>query len=217
MDPFTGTVVTTASKAGLTLVFQEVGRRLAPDEAKRVRRALAKAIVAPDQTPDSKLDRWVARARLPFGGPNEEQRVAIQKLEDELTSVDLLVRQPGTEGSDRLALVPWRERLEESLRKHADPEEASEQDRRAWSKVLGGQDPESWASTVARTFEAALRSDPELRFLIACLEWGDQQAATFALVTSADKMQAALWRIAAVLGAFATGLTIASDQLVHLV
>jgi hypothetical protein len=214
MEPLTGMALSTAGKAGLNLVIQEVGRRLAPDEAQRVRRALVEALVAPHQIPMSRRERLTEKI-WPFGGPSDAERAAIQKLEGELSPIDLFRVPPRTEPG-QLELVPWRERLAETLRQHAAGSDGDETERSAWRALVRGQPPEIWAREVALRFEAALRHDPELRFLLACLEWGDQQAATFALVTSADKMQGALWRIAAVLTLFATGLTIAGDQLVHL-
>ena len=210
-EPLLLAVAPKIAGAAFGLVLKEAGRHLAPDEAKRLRRALAEAIVIPSERPDSKrakgrkvLNR-ASRGKF-YATPKEKEKV-LTDLEKEFGASKLTeLAGPGDDG-----LTSWREKLE--LRLAAAAKEGKGKDPKSWNFVLADETPQEWAERVAGTFETKLRTDPELRFLLARLDWGDVQATRVVMAEAARSIRLALWRIAFVLTAVATGITIGADEL----
>ena len=92
--------------------------------------------------------------------------------------------------------MSWRDEVEASLSKMAQEANADDELSPAWKLVLGGLDVEDWARAVTLAFEARLREDKRLRYLVQTLDYRQDQAGGAILTVAVQDMARSLRRIA---------------------
>lgn len=176
MEPVTPSVIALKlAPSAIQLISSRVVGRLAPDEEKRLRKALAEVLVEAASTPPPKL-RKEPFAFLSWRGDRKRVEKAFS---EEVGGAGVISHAQGQEGEAPVAAAQrsWRDALAAHFAAAAEEGmKAGAEDEGSWKAVVGGITPNEWGERMQGGLEWRMATDSRLRYVLQRLDWGTEQS-----------------------------------------